>query len=144
MGFCSNVGVYCDGTARQYREVPTDCRPPLAMQIKGFATKQHVGRGLYGENCVRCHGPGAVSSGLLPDLRYSSQDVYDNWNGIVLGGMRGMNGMASFADALTLTESNAIRAYVSSRAHREPTVIDWMLKQVADSSLCLPAEWATD
>ncbi|MEE3327868.1 MAG: PQQ-dependent dehydrogenase, methanol/ethanol family [Myxococcota bacterium] len=122
-------------------------RIPGQVQARKVEATQDVidmGRGLYGENCVRCHGPGAVSSGLLPDLRYSSQDVYDNWNGIVLGGMRGMNGMASFADALTLTESNAIRAYVSSRAHREPTVIDWMLKQVADSSLCLPAEWATD
>ena len=115
-----------------------------ARKVEASPDLVDIGRGLYGEHCVRCHGPGAVSSGLLPDLRYSSQDVYDNWNGIVLGGMRGMDGMASFADALTLTESNAIRAYVSSRAHREPNVLDWVLQKVADSSICVPAEWATD
>ena len=115
-----------------------------ARRVEATPDEIDIGRGLYGENCVRCHGPGAVSSGLLPDLRYSNQDVYDNWNGIVLGGMKGMNGMASFADALSLSESNAIRAYVSSRAHREPTVIDWVLQKVADSSICVPAEWATD
>ena len=126
---------------------PTQKRSPGRVRARALEAPSEVvdaGRGLYGEHCVRCHGPGAVSTGLLPDLRHSNQDVYDNWNNIVLGGVRGAKGMASFADVLSLNESTAIRAYVSARAHRQPTLIDWMIEKIADSPICFPAEWATD
>ena len=33
-----------------------------------------VGVSAYGQNCARCHGIGAISGGLAPDLRYLPPD----------------------------------------------------------------------
>ncbi|MEO1028057.1 MAG: PQQ-dependent dehydrogenase, methanol/ethanol family [Pseudomonadota bacterium] len=76
------------------------------------------GRIQYSRNCGVCHGLLAVSSGILPDLRWSaiSGDAY-SWNSVVLEGTLEANGMVGFADLLSENESEAIRAYVIHRAH---------------------------
>ncbi len=57
-----------------------------------------------------------MSGGVIPDLRFSQAEVYDDWQGIVFGGSRATKGMRSFAGVLTLEEVMAVRAYVVSRA----------------------------
>ena len=63
-----------------------------------------------------CHGDGAVSGRLQPDLRRSSRAVHDRWDAIVLDGERKSAGMPGFAAAITPEDSRAIHAYVISRA----------------------------
>ncbi|MEL6782066.1 MAG: PQQ-dependent dehydrogenase, methanol/ethanol family, partial [Pseudomonadota bacterium] len=64
-------------------------------------------------------GPLAVSSGVLPDLRWSAiTGDADSWNSVLMEGNLSANGMVSFADVLTPEDSEAIRAYVLSQAHQ--------------------------
>ncbi len=102
------------------------------------------GRALYAEHCFRCHGMGAISAGLYPDLRLASRDVHARWNDIVLGGVRAADGMASFADMLSLEDAAAIHAYVAERALTEPGLLSRVVEWLVDSPLCIPASWATD
>lgn len=39
-----------------------------------------VGASAYNQNCARCHGLGAISGGIAPDLRYLEEDFDgDDW-----------------------------------------------------------------
>jgi quinohemoprotein ethanol dehydrogenase len=92
---------------------------------------------------MRCHGGGAKSSGMLPDLRLASREVHATWNEIVLGGTRQARGMASFADMLTESDARAIQAYVAERAHHA----DDLSEQLADwfgRNACVPISWMVD
>jgi len=102
------------------------------------------GRALYSKHCLRCHGVGAHSSGLYPDLRHASRAVHAGWNDVVLGGTRASMGMASFADVLSPEESLAIQAYVIERATHEPTALERLVGWIADSPFCVPPSLALD
>ena len=72
----------------------------------------------YARNCTVCHGPLAVSSGVLPDLRWSA--ITGNataWNGVVMEGNLAANGMVAFDNVITPEQSEAIRAYVLAQAY---------------------------
>ena len=75
-----------------------------------------AGHRIFAFRCAACHGLSAMSGGIMPDLRYTPQETYANWDAIVLGGQRAESGMPSFADILTAEESQAVMAYVVSRA----------------------------
>lgn len=76
----------------------------------------------YARNCTVCHGPLAVSSGVLPDLRWSAITGNETaWKGVVIDGNLAVNGMVSFADYLTPEQSESIRAYVLAQAHAAAT-----------------------
>ena len=84
------------------------------------ATPQVVAAGAaaYGAFCSNCHGAGAVSLGILPDLRYSGAlRSAEPWRAIVIDGTLGDNGMASFATVLDEQAAEAIRAFVIAQAH---------------------------
>ena len=101
------------------------------------------GRELYADHCMRCHGTGAKSSGMLPDLRLASREVHESWNEIVLGGIRQQRGMASFADQLSPEDARAIQAYVVERAHGASD----LREQLADwfgRNACIPVSWMVD
>jgi mono/diheme cytochrome c family protein len=70
---------------------------------------------LYASYCVQCHGLNVVA-GSLPDLRYSTRQVHDQFEAIVLGGARANLGMPPFNDLLKPDQVKAIQAYVLSRA----------------------------
>jgi mono/diheme cytochrome c family protein len=103
-----------------------------------------AGQALYAENCFRCHGLGTKSGGRLPDLRFSSQATHDQWNDIVLGGIRADRGMASFADVLDADSSRSIQAYVIAQAHREPSWLESAGQWLYEQGVCLPAAWLAD
>jgi mono/diheme cytochrome c family protein len=64
---------------------------------------------------VQCHGLNVVA-GSLPDLRYSTRQVHEQFEAIVLGGARATLGMPPFKDLLKPDHVKAIQAYVLSRA----------------------------
>ena len=88
--------------------------PPL------FGTPELIaaGQSNYQRYCLVCHGPGAVGTGVLPDLRKSGT-IADaaTFKSIVYDGILAKNGMASFKPVMTPEEVETIRAYLTSRAH---------------------------
>jgi quinohemoprotein ethanol dehydrogenase len=88
-------------------------RPAVTLNVP--ASVAHEGEGLYNANCMTCHGFNVVA-GPLPDLRYATKEVHDQFEDIVLGGTREMLGMPSFKKILKADQVRAIQAYVLSRA----------------------------
>jgi quinohemoprotein ethanol dehydrogenase len=75
------------------------------------------GAAIYGDRCGNCHGFNTISGGTVPDLRYMSADTHAAFKGIVFGGTRMANGMASFKGVITEEQADAVYAYIVSRAH---------------------------
>jgi quinohemoprotein ethanol dehydrogenase len=84
----------------------------------GDAATLSAGAVHYNRNCFACHGVLAVSSGVLPDLRWSAiAGDPAAWKKVVLDGELSARGMVSFAKYLTTEDAEAIRAYVLAQAH---------------------------
>jgi quinohemoprotein ethanol dehydrogenase len=92
------------------REAPAPIPVPAASK-----EELTLGAVTYTRRCSVCHGGEAISSGLIPDLRYSSQPIVDRYGEIVLGGTLAERGMPSFKQSLSEAELAAIKAYVLSR-----------------------------
>ena len=93
---------------------------PRTPKTGKFGTQEMLQTGLeqYHYNCRVCHGPLAISSGVLPDLRWSAISANaDAWQSVVRDGALSANGMVSFGDILTVSDAEAIRAYVVKQAH---------------------------
>lgn len=93
---------------------------PREPQAEEFGSPEtlHEGAVSFARNCAVCHGPLAVSSGVLPDLRWSpiSGDA-DAWKSVVIEGSSAANGMVSFSNVLDKDQVEAIRAYVVKQAY---------------------------
>jgi len=92
--------------------------PPAAVTAETFPAEQVAqGERIYETTCGWCHGPGAISSGVLPDLRRSFMSTSAvAWRSVVIEGFLAKNGMASFKKILTPAEAEAARAYVQTKA----------------------------
>lgn len=103
-------------------EIPDHRMTPIARTPKaapfGDAAMLARGQQLFSRNCMVCHGPMAISSGILPDLRWSpiSGDA-NRWNEVVINGARAANGMVSFRQVLSADDAEAVRAYVVHQAN---------------------------
>jgi quinohemoprotein ethanol dehydrogenase len=89
--------------------------PPPSM---ASAEKIAAGAVAYAATCTVCHGEHAVSSGLVPNLRYSP--VLSDatlWKSIVREGARASLGMGNFGAMIDDETSEAIRAYVIAEAN---------------------------
>jgi quinohemoprotein ethanol dehydrogenase len=75
-----------------------------------------LGKDLYHERCGVCHGTGAVSGGVLPELRRASAEVHTTWDAIVLGGSMRDKGMPGFGQIFSKEDSDAVHAFVIERA----------------------------
>lgn len=78
-----------------------------------------IGASGFNQNCARCHGLGAVSGGLAPDLRFlEAEEVGDEWfierfrHGY---NQDGTTKMPAFGDVLGQKAAWAIRTYVETR-----------------------------
>jgi len=75
-----------------------------------------VGKSAYNQNCARCHGLGAISGGIAPDLRNLPDDEEgDEWFAYRVreGAIRnGITYMPRMADYLSQEALWAIRAWV--------------------------------
>jgi PQQ-dependent dehydrogenase (methanol/ethanol family) len=89
--------------------------PTPALHVNASPETLREGGSLYATYCFSCHGIIAVA-GSLPDLRYATPEVHQQFTAIVLGGARESRGMPSFKDLLTPPQVRAIQAYVLYRA----------------------------
>ncbi|MEI4470334.1 cytochrome c-550 PedF [Frigidibacter sp. MR17.24] len=78
-----------------------------------------IGASGYTQNCARCHGLGAVSGGLAPDLRFLEAEEYgDEWfverfqHGYT---QDGTTKMPAFGEVLGQKAGWAIRTYIETR-----------------------------
>ena len=93
--------------------------PPVPMPtFKLAVTRPEVEEGskLFANFCTRCHGGDAVSSGLVPDLRYAKDSTHQMFQDIVRSGVYREFGMPSFAEDLTEQQVKSIEGYILSRA----------------------------
>lgn len=92
-------------------------------QLPAAMVKQ--GAALFADRCSGCHGAGAMSSNVVPDLRRSSilADP-DSWQSVVHDGVLAERGMIAFKGKLTRAQTETIRIYVQyqtrAQAKREP------------------------
>lgn len=104
-----------------------------------------IGSSGYNQNCARCHGLGAVSGGLAPDLRYLEAEEYgDEWyvERFVEGyTQNGTTKMPAFGELLGQKAAWAIRTYLETRPD-EGALDDYTarLKEIRDQL----AAWAAD
>ncbi|MFC4308521.1 PQQ-dependent dehydrogenase, methanol/ethanol family [Steroidobacter flavus] len=90
--------------------------PRPSVERFGSAADIETGNELLKRNCARCHaneGPGAI-----PDLRWMSAQTHQEFEDIVLKGVRASKGMGSFASLLTPAQAQQIRAAVVDSAWR--------------------------
>jgi quinohemoprotein ethanol dehydrogenase len=86
---------------------------------KGNFTEAQISHGaqLFEGNCGVCHGGGARSSGVLPDLRRSvALSDAATWQSIVHDGALKDQGMIAFGRWMSKDDIEAIRAYVGVQA----------------------------
>ncbi|WP_293391204.1 cytochrome c-550 PedF [Nevskia sp.] len=97
--------------------------PPLKESTNknpyaGNAEAIKIGTSAYGQNCARCHGLGAVSGGIAPDLRLLPTDAATDeyFKGKVMSGAirNGVTYMPSFKDVFKEEAIWAIRSYIVS------------------------------
>jgi PQQ-dependent dehydrogenase (methanol/ethanol family) len=89
--------------------------PTPAITTKASPKIVHEGGLLFNNNCAPCHGLNAVA-GPVPDLRYATKEIHQDFENIVLGGSRAASGMPSFKNILNAEQVRAIQSYVVSRA----------------------------
>lgn len=84
-----------------------------------WAKAVQIGDSGFNQNCARCHGLGAVSGGLAPDLRFLEAEEYgDEWyierfrHGFT---QNGTTKMPAFGDILGQKAAWAIRTYIETR-----------------------------
>jgi quinohemoprotein ethanol dehydrogenase len=88
--------------------------PPPAF---GEAATVARGQEVYGRFCSTCHGSDGLSRGMFPDLRYSpALNTAAAFNAIVQDGALAKNGMVSFKAAVSVEDTEAVRAYIVSQA----------------------------
>lgn len=77
-----------------------------------------VGKTAYNQNCARCHGLGAKSGGIAPDLRLLTDGDDEFFLGMVRGGVvrNGNVYMPPFEGVLNQEAMWAIRAYLITLA----------------------------
>ena len=86
------------------------------LVIRANAATLQRGAAVYTQFCMACHGFGAISGGVLPDLRRapSLQDA-NGWAQTVHGA-RAANSMPDFTQWVSDGDAEAVRAYVAQEA----------------------------
>jgi mono/diheme cytochrome c family protein len=96
-------------------------RPGLDLSRVTTSADPALGSTQYTTYCMNCHGVNAISTGAIPDLRYSPALLEAAaFRAIVIDGARKDKGMVSFASELGAREAEPLRAYLVQRA-REST-----------------------
>ncbi len=118
---CTTVFAFGHGSVTP-QAVDTKGLEPLGSEwleenpYKGNETAIEIGKHAYSENCARCHGLGAVSGGIAPDLRYLEDNIDgDEWYMERIKGGAVRNGnvyMPPFEGILNQEAMWAIRAYL--------------------------------
>ena len=112
--------VFKRGGETELPDIPAFEQRPFVEEAQ-FAAADVVEHGgdVFLNNCSLCHGQGAAARSTFPDLRRSpaltDQTLFD---AVVLDGVLSANGMASFADRLDASDTEAVRAYLIGQAEQ--------------------------
>jgi alcohol dehydrogenase (cytochrome c)/quinohemoprotein ethanol dehydrogenase len=112
----SRVLVYKLGGKATLPARPVAVRPLDPPPSTASPAEIAQGNELYSRFCGVCHGAGASSTGIVPDLRYSPALKDDTFFDIVLGGALKAEGMAPWAGVLDKKEVTSIRDFVIAQA----------------------------
>ena len=106
------------GAKGELPKIARIANPPANPPKEAFSDIQVAhGQELFERDCWVCHGPGAISSGVVPDLRRSGALASaETWNAVVIGGLLKDRGMISFGQYLSAADAEDLRAYVAHRA----------------------------
>jgi alcohol dehydrogenase (cytochrome c)/quinohemoprotein ethanol dehydrogenase len=122
-----------DGTKRNISRImsfkiggDTELPAAPAMQVAApppanFGSEAQIGAGasLYMRYCSSCHGVGAISGGVVADVRQSAMtSSAATFQSVVLEGALLDKGMASFAEVLSDNDAEAIRAFIVFQANQ--------------------------
>ncbi len=99
-------------------ELPARPAPPAPPPQTATVAVIDRGRVIYHQYCATCHGGAAVGGGVIQDLRHLDATQHSGFDKTVRGGLPS-KGMPAFADVLTTSDVEAIRAYIIKRAHDE-------------------------
>ena len=111
------VAFALDGTAKLPAQPPPGPAAPIKADFAVDAALANAGAAAFGV-CVSCHGPGAISGGMAPDLRASPVVMQaDAFARVVRDGARAIRGMPAYAQ-ITDTELAALRHYIRQQADR--------------------------
>jgi quinohemoprotein ethanol dehydrogenase len=109
--------VFRIGGNAPYQVTPVANNPAVVPATVFTSAQVTRGMELYESTCSVCHGPSAMSSGVLPDLRRSGMIAdADNFKSVVIDGALKDRGMISFARYMNAADAESIRAYIASRA----------------------------
>lgn len=113
----SRLLVFALGGKAPYKVERAKPAPAVAVNMKWPDATVARGAQIFETTCAVCHGGGAKSSGVLPDLR-RSQVLADQklWQQVVHDGLLKQNGMAAFSKWLSPDDVEAVRSYVAGRA----------------------------
>jgi quinohemoprotein ethanol dehydrogenase len=120
------------GNFNRTRKIPnTELSTILSLGHEVSASEQEVEHGavLYGQNCFACHGISAKGNGVIPDLRYMSEQTHKEFVAIAFGGVLGHKGMVGFHKALSVDDIGDIHAYLDSEQQRLPDMLEMSLLQ---------------
>lgn len=72
---------------------------------------------LYGKFCGKCHEGIGGGGGVMPDLAYSAESIYDNFHSILLGVLE-PNGMPNFRGRISEEEVSNIKKFILSQVEQ--------------------------
>ena len=102
---------------------------PVVIEAETDPAFIERGQILYSSNCGSCHGISAKSGGIVPDLRYMSQQTQKEFVNIVLGGSKVHQGMIGFAETLDLKDAHSLHAYLVAQQKELPNKLDMSVIQ---------------
>ena len=102
---------------------------PVVIETETDPAFIERGQVLYSSNCGSCHGISAKSGGIVPDLRYMSQQTQEEFVNIVLGGSKVHQGMIGFAETLDLRDAKSLQAYLAAQQKELPNKLDMSVIQ---------------
>ena len=99
--------------------LPKVAEDVIVNPLRGNVIAIEIGKSGYNSNCARCHGLGAISGGIAPDLRYlpaADDDSDEYYIGVVFDGAvrNGNVYMPPFKGVLSPEAAWSIRAWLET------------------------------
>jgi quinohemoprotein ethanol dehydrogenase len=94
--------------------------PKQLIDLEINASGDDIARGavLFGTYCALCHTSIGSGGGNIPDLGYSTEETFRNFEAIVHGGLLLPLGMPNFGDRLNIQEVSDIKNYILAAARQ--------------------------